>query len=80
MLLAFIYGLIFFQVSVVAWIDFKREIISNYWIILNGLCACVLPFILPALYPVSWEIRADIDKALHDLISAIKSVAKEEKL
>jgi hypothetical protein len=34
----------------------------------------------PRTYPVSWEIRADIDKALHDLISGIKSVAKEERL
>jgi hypothetical protein len=34
----------------------------------------------PRTYPVSWEIRADIVKSMHDLISGIKSVAVEEEL
>ncbi|MEY4424127.1 MAG: hypothetical protein RLZZ258_1230 [Actinomycetota bacterium] len=34
----------------------------------------------PRTYPVSWEIRADIVKAMHDLISGIKAVAKEDEL
>jgi hypothetical protein len=34
----------------------------------------------PRTYPVSWEIRADISKAIHDLISGIKAVEKEDEL
>jgi hypothetical protein len=34
----------------------------------------------PRTYPVSWEIRDDLTKALRDLTSAIKSVIKEDEL
>jgi hypothetical protein len=34
----------------------------------------------PRTYPISWEIRTDIIKVLHDLISSVKAVAKEEKI
>ena len=34
----------------------------------------------PRTYPVSWEIRTDIMKVMHDLISGIKAVAKEDEL
>lgn len=56
MLFTVVYALILLQVAVVAWIDFKREIISNYWIVTNGLIAVTLPFLLPSLYPLTWEI------------------------
>ncbi len=56
MLFTVVYALILLQVAVVAWIDFKREIISNYWIVTNGLIAFTLPFLLPSLYPLTWEI------------------------
>jgi hypothetical protein len=31
-------------------------------------------------FPVSWEIRSDIEKAILDLISGIRSTAKEDRL
>jgi hypothetical protein len=34
----------------------------------------------PRTYPISWEIRTDIIKVMHDLITSIKAVAKEEVL
>jgi hypothetical protein len=34
----------------------------------------------PRTYPISWEIRADIIKVMHDLITSIKAVAKEDVL
>jgi hypothetical protein len=34
----------------------------------------------PRSYPVSWEIRDDIEKAILDVISGIRSAAKEETL
>jgi hypothetical protein len=34
----------------------------------------------PRTYPISWEIRSDIMKVMHDLISGIKAVAKEDEL
>lgn len=56
MVLSVLYGLVLIQVLIVAWVDFKTEKISNYWVILNLCVAPLLYIFLPSDYVFSWEI------------------------
>lgn len=51
----YIYGFVFFELAVVAWIDFKTSIISNYWFLINLVVFVVLTFLMPEIY--KWGIK-----------------------
>ena len=46
----YVYGLIFLELLLVAWIDFKTAIISNYWFLVNILSFVLLSIFLPNIY------------------------------
>lgn len=51
-----IFSLIFSQLSIVAFIDFKTHKISNIWTIINACVAGALYLLLPDFYNWSWEV------------------------
>lgn len=51
-----VFGLIFFQLLVVAWIDLKTHKISNRWAFLNIGLSIVFHIFLQSYYPLTWEI------------------------
>lgn len=56
MILAIVFALILLELVVVAWIDFKREKISNKWILVNLIASVGLHVLAGSLYPPSWEV------------------------
>ena len=56
MIKVLIFSLIFIQLMVVAWVDFKTKKISNYWLIINAVASLVLHLTVPSLYPATWEV------------------------
>lgn len=55
---------------------FLEEELKKFTVRMDGLDK----FEDPRTYPVSWEIREDIIKAMHDVISGIKAVAAEDRV
>lgn len=51
----YVYTLVFIELLVVAWIDFKTSIISNYWFLINILAFVLLSIFLPKIY--IWGIQ-----------------------
>jgi prepilin peptidase CpaA len=56
MVFTWVYLLLLFEISVVAWTDFKREIIPNSWVIGNAGCAFLMLLFYPQYFPASWEM------------------------
>ncbi len=48
--------MVLIQLIVVATIDLKKKIISNYWPIANGIAAILLYLFLRDVYVFSWEV------------------------
>lgn len=46
----YIYSLVFIELAIVAWIDFKTSIISNYWFLVNILAFVLFSIFLPDVY------------------------------
>jgi hypothetical protein len=57
-------------------VAFLEEELKKFTVKMDGLDK----FEDPRTYPVSWEIREDIIKAMHDVISGIKAVAAEDRV
>ncbi len=51
----YVFLLIFFELLIVAWIDFKTAKISNYWFLINVLAFVLLSIFLPKVY--IWGIQ-----------------------
>lgn len=56
MILAVIFSLIFIELALVGWIDFKTQKISNRWILVNFLASIFFHFAFREIYPLSWEM------------------------
>ena len=50
-----VFGTIFVELLLVAWIDFKTQKISNLWPLVNIVIAIILHITLKNYYPLAWE-------------------------
>jgi prepilin peptidase CpaA len=51
-----VFALIFIQLLIVSWIDFKQKKIFNYWSVINLILSIGLHIFMTELYPLNWEI------------------------
>lgn len=52
----YLYGLIFFELIVVSWVDFKTHKISNNWSIGNLILAILFHLFFKNTFPFRWEL------------------------